>query len=171
MIVAMAGLPGSGKSFFAKRLASLKKAILLDKDTFRSNLFPEELIDFTDEQNDLCVEIMLKVAEYILRKNDRAVIIIDGRTFTKKARVDHLIKLVNAIGTELKFIECVCSDETARKRIAGDGIGHLAKNRNFDLYLKLKQDSDELRESKLILDTDTISIEDRLQKAVEYLDI
>ena len=40
VLIAMAGLPGCGKTALAQRLAERLKAVVLDKDTIRAALFP-----------------------------------------------------------------------------------------------------------------------------------
>ena len=65
MIVAMAGLPASGKSTVARLLATRLPAVLLDKDAVRGALFPSAEIDYSTAQDDLCVDVMLQVAGHL----------------------------------------------------------------------------------------------------------
>jgi archaellin len=71
--------------------------------------------------------------------------------------------------TALKIIECVCTDETARKRIQEDKDTHLAQNRNLDLYLRLKAGSDPIELPKLTLTTDRTDLEENIRAAEQYL--
>ena len=170
MIVAMVGFPGTGKSYLAKALAQHRSIIILDKDIVRSALFPGELTDFSAAQDDLCIDIILQVAKYHLDKDRQATIIIDGRPFSHQAQVDALCQKVGKLGTPLKFIECSCSDETARERIVAGRSSHLAKNRDFDLYLKHKREADPLLVEHLSIETDKLSLEESVAKALAYLD-
>ena len=81
MLVALAGLPGTGKSSFGRALADVLGAALLDKDVVRVALFGEE-VDYTHEQNDVCVRAMLETATNLLRGGRRRWVVLDGRTFT-----------------------------------------------------------------------------------------
>ena len=48
MIVALAGLPGSGKSFLAEEILRRNPGfVLFNKDTVRDVLFPKGLTDFS----------------------------------------------------------------------------------------------------------------------------
>lgn len=172
MIVALAGLPGSGKSYLARKLLQTNKDfILFDKDTVRQTLFPGVLTDFSAEQDDLCIRIILEAAKYLLAKNENAVIFIDGRTFSKKYHVQMIIDAAKSIKTGLKVIRCVCSDETAKKRIESQQDSHYARNRNFDLYMNLKQNAEPLEIPHLTLCTDEADkLDERVQAVLTYLE-
>ena len=59
MIIAMAGLSGTGKSTLARRLAGRLDGVVLDKDVVRAALFGAD-VDYTSEQNNLVVNIMFE---------------------------------------------------------------------------------------------------------------
>ena len=62
MIVLMAGLPGTGKSTLAQALASCFKGAVLSKDEIRHSLFAPGDIEYSTEQDDFVMEIMLQTA-------------------------------------------------------------------------------------------------------------
>src|SRR5689334_7010040 len=62
MIVMMAGLPGSGKSTVARAIAQRLPGTVLDKDVIRAALFDPARIEYSQEQDDFCQEIMLQTA-------------------------------------------------------------------------------------------------------------
>jgi len=169
MLVVMAGLPASGKSTIAVQLSARLGAVLLSKDKVRATLFPSELIEYSSSQDDFCIEIILQAAGYILERNPSSIIIIDGRTFSKRSQIQRIEAAAEHFRTKLKIIECVCTDETAQRRIAQDKGIHLAANRNFDLYLRLKADSDPIELPKLILNTDRADLEENVPAAERYL--
>ena len=169
MLVAMAGLPASGKSTVAVELSARLHAVLLSKDEIRAALFPSRLIEFSSRQDDFCIEIILQVARYILAKDPESIIIIDGRTFSKRAQIERIGAAANEFQTPLKIIECVCTDETARKRIEQDKGIHLAGNRDLELYLRLKSESDPIELPKLVLETDGVDLEENVREADWYI--
>ncbi|PYX91111.1 MAG: hypothetical protein DMG67_11125 [Acidobacteria bacterium] len=78
--VVMAGLPGSGKSTLAKLLSVELHGVVLDKDVIRAGLFPEGCIEYSREQDDFCLEILLQIAAYLMKKSSPpAFLFIDGR--------------------------------------------------------------------------------------------
>lgn len=169
MLVVMAGLPASGKSTIAVQLSARLGAVLLSKDKVRATLFPPELIEYTSSQDDFCIEIILQVAGYILERDPRSIIILDGRTFSKRTQIQRIEAAAQHFRTRLKIIECVCTDETAQKRIEQDKGTHLAGNRDVDLYLRLKVGSDPIELPKLILKTDRADLEENVRAAERYL--
>ena len=67
--------------------------------------------------------------------------------------VDRATGYASALGQPWRIIECMCSDETARKRLEGD-VSHPAKNRDFNLYLAVKARFEEITLPKTVIDTD-----------------
>ena len=169
MLVIMAGLPASGKSTIAGELSARLGAVLLSKDTVRATLFPPNLIEYSSRQDDFCMEIILQVVGYILEKDPGTTIIIDGRTFSKRAQIQRIVVAAEQYCTALRVIECVCADQTARKRLTENQGRHLAGNRSFDLYLRLKAESDPIILPKLVLETDREDPAENVLVAERYL--
>lgn len=156
MLIVMAGLPGTGKSTLARRLAAATGAVVLDKDAVRAALFPPPLIEYSTHQDDLCVALMLQVAGYLHETHPGMPVILDGRTFALRYQRDDVTTYAAAHEMPVRLIECVCSDETARRRLENDLAHgeHPAHNRTFDLYLDLKKRFEPIDEPKLVVDTD-----------------
>jgi adenylylsulfate kinase len=153
MLILMAGLPGTGKSTLSQALAVELGGTVLDKDQIRAVLFPNSDIEYSTEQDDFCMGIMLKVAGYIFRKDPSRLIFLDGRTFSQRYQLDRATGFAEAITQPWRIIECVCSEESARARLANDP-GHVAANRDFSLYLEVKKRFEEITLPKIVVDTD-----------------
>lgn len=166
----MAGLPASGKSALAVALQLKLNAVLLDKDTVRNFLFAER-VDYSNRQNDLCINIIYDVADYLLTSVSPPVVILDGRTYSRRYQINALTAVAKRTQSRLCIIECVCSETTARERLEKDQGVHLAKDRNFQMYLKSKSAAEAINEPKLVLDTDERSVEDCLQQALRFFQI
>lgn len=171
MIVALVGLPGSGKSYFAKWFSERNSSfIVLDKDVVRSTLFPGKMTDYSAEQDDFCIDVILRSAHYILSRHNDYHVIIDGRTFTKKYQIEQVRKAASEMHVPCCFVEFICNDDTIRKRIEEQRSEHYAKNRNFGLYLDLKRHAEPLEVPHLTLYSDgTQSLEERAEKFLEYI--
>src|SRR6266571_2230861 len=153
MLILMAGLPGSGKSTLSRALVAKLDGTVLDKDEVRAALFPPADIEYSTEQDDFCMGIMLKVAGYIFRKEPSRRVFLDGRTFSRRYQLDRATGFAAAIGQPWRILECVCSEQAARQRIESDAQ-HVAANRDFELYLKVKARFEEIRLPKTVINTD-----------------
>ena len=157
MLIAMAGLPGTGKSTLAHHLADACAGIVLNKDSIRAALFPIAQIEYSTRQDDFCMSMLFQVASYMLRNDPSLYVILDGRTFSRKYQVAALDQLAEELKTPVKIIECTCSDATVQKRLADKvtmGAKHLAGNRDYQLYLTIKARFEPIREPKLVVNTD-----------------
>jgi len=153
MLVLMAGLPATGKTTISRTLAARFRGTVLNKDETRAALFPPSDIEYSTEQDEFCMRVMLKVAGYIFRKDPSRRIFLDGRTFSRTYQLDRATGYARAIGQPWRILECVCSDETARRRLASDSP-HPARNRDFYLYLEIKARFEEIALPKTVIDTD-----------------
>jgi predicted kinase len=157
MLVAMAGLPGTGKSTLAQNLAGACSGVVLNKDLIRAALFPMALIEYSTRQDDFCMSILFHVAAYMLQNDPSLYVILDGRTFSRTYQVEALDQFAEKLKEPLKIIECICSDETVQKRLEEKvtvGAKHLAGNRDYQLYLTMKARFEPIREPKLLVNTD-----------------
>ena len=165
VLIAMAGLPGTGKSTLASRLAAELGGVMLCKDVVRAELFAA--VDYSREQDNAAVAAMYAKARDIVGRP----VIIDGRTFSKAYQVRDLFAAAEVMGESPRIIECVCSDEVVRERIERDRKSdtHPAGNRDFELYLKVKSHAEPLTVPRLVLDTGTLSLDECVAKALAYL--
>jgi predicted kinase len=153
MLVLMAGLPGTGKSTLSRALAAELGGTVIDKDEIRAALFASADIEYSTEQDEFVMRIMLKTAGYLLRKDPGRRVFLDGRTFSQGYQLKRATGYAEAVGQPWRILECVCSEESARKRLEGEPA-HVAANRDFDLYLEVKARFEEITLPKTIIDTD-----------------
>jgi predicted kinase len=156
MIVLMAGLPGSGKSTLARELAARTAGRVLSKDEIRHALFLPDEIEYSTRQDDYCLQIMLDTAGYLLARNAARLILLDGRPFSRRYQIENVIAAAAGLQQPWRILECVCSEETARCRLAADtdtGV-HPAGNRDFQLYLDVKARFEAITHAKTVIDTE-----------------
>ncbi len=156
MIVLMAGLPGTGKSTLARALAERISGRVLSKDEIRHAIFLPAEIEYSSRQDDYCMQVMLRTAGYLLERDPRRVIFLDGRPFSRRYQIENVIAAADSLQQAWKILECVCSEETARRRLAADldGGAHVAGNRDFQLYLEVKLRFEAIRFPKTVIDTE-----------------
>jgi predicted kinase len=154
MIVLMAGLPGTGKSTLALALAARTFGVVFDKDQIRSALFSSADIEYSSQQDDLCIDVALQAAAYLLRKHPSHFVFLDGRPFSKTVQIEQVLQAAKQMKQPWRILECVCLEETARQRIAAQAGEHPAENRDYDLYLRLKRSWQEITLPKAEINTE-----------------
>lgn len=153
MIIIMAGLPGTGKSTLSRALAAHCNGVVLNKDAIRAALFAPAYVEYSAEQDDFCQLRMLDTAAYLLERRPGLRIFLDGRTFSRAYQIQNAIAAANRLHTPWRIIECVCSEDTARRRIEASRDSHPARNRTYELYRKLQSEFEPIPQPKLVIDT------------------
>lgn len=154
MIVLMAGLPATGKSTLCGELAALTAGVVLNKDEIRAALFSLDDIEYSTEQDDFCMEVMLETAGYLLKKNPQRFLFLDGRPFSRRYQIDQVIALAVELNQPWRILECVCSDETSKQRLEQQAGVHPAGNRDYELYSRVKVGFEEITLAKAVINTD-----------------
>lgn len=156
MLIVMAGLPGTGKSTIARELALRLGGTVLDKDAIRAALFAPADIEYSTAQDDFVMGVVMRVAQYLLKRDSGRQILIDGRPFSQRYQLEEVIDLAEQAKARWRVFECICSEETVRQRLAQDteAGNHPAANRRFEMYLKTKAGFEPITFPKIVLNTD-----------------
>ena len=151
----MAGLPGTGKTTLARELVRETAGALISKDAIRAALFAPEDIEYSTPQDDFVMQVMLDTTRFLLLKNPQRPIFLDGRTFSRRYQIDRVLAFARELAQPWKIIECICSDESARRRLDLEpDLTHPARNRSYAMYHEVKAAFEPITDSKTTISTD-----------------
>jgi predicted kinase len=157
VLVIVAGLPGTGKSAVCRAVAGqIPGAFVMDKDRVREALFGPNLVEYTAEQDDFCIRVMLMTARYLWAKDAGRVVFLDGRTFSCRYQLQEAMGFAEAWGQAHKIVECVCSRATAHERIEADlrKGQHPARNRTPEMHDSVAAAFEPIPAPKVVVNTE-----------------
>jgi len=160
MVIIVFGLPGSGKSFLAKRLADEIGAVHLSTDVVRNEMSP--IKDYSLLGRKRVYDLMLNKAKDKI--NVGADVVLDGTFYLESLR--ELIKENLKKNTEIHYIEIVASEELIKKRTEETREDSDA---DFQVYMALKQAFEPMKEPHLRLISTDSNISQLMNEAMEYI--
>ena len=168
MIILMAGLPGTGKSTLARELARRTNGRVISKDDVRHAIFLPDEIEYSTRQDDFCQQLMTETAGYLLSRDPVKKIFLDGRPFSRRYQIENVLTTAASLHQPWRILECVCSEDSARRRLESDRNLHVAGNRDYQLYLEVKARYEQIVHPKTVVDTDQ-AFEDCIEQALAAL--
>jgi len=166
MLVVFRGLPGTGKSFLARKLLQRRPGFLvLSRDRLRATVVPRPT--FGPEEKGLVDDMIVLMAGFLLAR-DRDVV-IDGMALSSAKRLQEFAQAARAHGAPFRIVECVCAEKTALSRIGSDRGAHPAGDRGGKLYFEVKARFEPSAEPVLRVDTDG-ETEANVRAILAYLD-
>ncbi len=161
MLIIVFGLPGSGKSFFAARLAEKINAVYISSDRLRLTMFPVR--NYSAEEKELVYhEMLTRAKEYISGKSN---VVLDATFYLASLRkkvVDEFSKIASVFFIEVTASETVISNRLSKPRVDSEA--------NYVVYQQIKARWEPLEEDHLVLESADDNIDDMLEKAIHYLD-
>ena len=160
MIVIVFGLPGSGKSYFASRLAELIGAAYISSDRVRKVLFSTRTYSANEK---------LSVYNAMLKKMKQRIVNIENvvldATFYRDNIREKFTEEAKGIGP-IFFIEVKAPASLIKERLQKRREDSEA---DFEVYTKIKMAWEPLMEDHLILQSRDYNIQDMLEKTADYL--
>ncbi len=161
MLIIICGLPGSGKSFFARRLSMALDAHLVSSDTVRKAIEAKGRYVFDDE---------LDVYEEMATEAGRAVrdgkdVVVEA-TFYRKEMRDMFSMLARLLHQKEVFIRIVSQEDLIREHLSRPRPDSQA---NFSIYKQLKGQYQDLEGDHLVIESKADNIESMVRKGTDYI--
>ena len=161
MVIIVFGLPGSGKSYFASRLAQQLGALYVNSDQVRLQLIADR--NYSETEKLQVYDMMLSaMAIAISQQKD---IVLDA-TFYKQSIRTMFEERAAILQESILIIEVTAEEEIIRERVSKPREFSEA---DFDVYLKLKTIAEPLEQDHLVLHSTNHNIDEMLQDATKYI--
>ena len=161
MLILVCGLPGTGKTTLAERIAKEHNAIHLNTDIIRRKYLKERT--YSEEEKKMIYDKLFSETEESLKESK--TVVLDGTFYKKELR-----KKATDIAKEYTIIECVLDEEILKKRLGKRAMCNVASEANYDVYLKVKEQFEPIEEKHLVIDT-SLPEEEQMKKVKEWMNI
>lgn len=160
LVVAVFGLPGSGKSFFAVRFSNLIQAVYVSSDQLRKKMFENRT--YKEEEKLLVYRKILLLVHHLLSQDKNVVL---DATFYKSEIRTYFQKEITG-KAKLLFIEVRADEELIRERLKRK---RQESEADYKVYQKIKKAWEPMEEDHLVLQSGKGNLSDMLQLAMTYV--
>ena len=161
MIIIIFGLPGSGKSYFASRLAKKLKAKYVSSDVIRNQLF--NVKDYTLDEKKKVYSEMIREMEKAIQQN---VNIILDATFYKKSIRNMMSEAAKKYGFSILFIEVRADEKIIKERL---NRKRQYSDADYSVYLHIKEVFEPMEKEHLVLQSTQENINKMMDIAFKYI--
>lgn len=159
MIIIVFGLPGSGKTYFASRLADAISAEYVNSDVERNKMLAVKT--YSNEEKQAVYDHMLRLMKQAIMDNRDLVL---DATFYKESIREKFLN--EASGSEVVFIEVFASEEITRHRLSKKRDDSDA---DYNVYKKINSEWEPLQTGHLILESTNNNIDTMIATAADYI--
>lgn len=160
-LILVTGLPGSGKTTFARALADRLGARHYNTDIIRHELGMLGQYDLEDKKR-IYDQLLASTADSL---RSGKVVIVDA-TFYRDELRQPFLELAAGEGVPVKWIYLEAKEKVIRERMQTERAYSEA---DFDVYLKIRNQYEPLRSVYLHVPTDFLPLEALLQETMAYL--
>jgi predicted kinase len=146
MIVMVCGLPGVGKTTFAKKLAPLINATILSTDKIRKELISSPT--YEKDERRLVYDIMILLAKYL---HDSGTNCILDATFNREESRIEVKKKLGIQDKDSFVIECVCPENIIISRLKERKNDY--SDAGVEVYQKMKKIYESVKVKHIKIDT------------------
>jgi predicted kinase len=114
VVVALIGIPGSGKNAVAQAMAAHLRLRRVNRDLIRAAMFPQCSYSFAEKRAAFRALLLTLEINCLLGESS----VVDGMTFSRRRDLERVDKAIRSYGFLPIPVFLDCSLDTARKRIA-----------------------------------------------------
>lgn len=144
-LIIICGLPGTGKTTLAKKIAAKIGGVLLRTDVVRKELATQK---YTKKERQGVYKEMFNRAKKLLKKDQNVIL---EATFAERKYRQEAKKIARNLKAGLKIVEVVCPQSLVKERMVkrtGD-----ESQAEFKHYLMYKKFFEPIKEKHIVIDT------------------
>lgn len=150
--VVVSGLPGTGKSYFCRRLAERIPVIILESDVMRKALFPSPT--YTATESARLFQAIHHLIEHLLKKG--VSLVLDATNLSERNR-EYLYHIAYQINARLVMVRVEAPPEVVQERLRNraDGTGSEEDQSEADwaVFQRMKTSVQQIRRHHFAVDT------------------
>ncbi len=165
--IIVSGLPGTGKSFFCRKLAARFPCCIVESDAMRKTLFPSP--EYSAAENNRLFSACHKLIESLL--NEGTPVIFDATNLSERHR-ERLYNIADRTGARLILVRVVAPPSIAYERLQGRKGHHDPEDKSdadWTVYKRMRRSEDKIWRNHFVVDTsrDITPALDRIVKILE----
>jgi predicted kinase len=163
-LILVCGLPGSGKSFFAKKLSAELHAVCYNSDILRKELFPLKRT-YSEEEKKLVYTTLLSFVEKELK--EKHTVVIDATFYQNTLRIP-FYKLAEQMNCPLSVIYLYADEKVVQERTS---VTREDSEADYNVYLRLKNLFEPIDRPFISLTSERDNIHELIQSALIQLHV
>jgi predicted kinase len=149
--IIVSGLPGTGKSYFCRRLAERLPFLVLESDSLRKSLFPSPTYSASESSH------LFRVINYLIEELLRRGIslILDATNLSERHR-ERLYSIAERLNVRLLLVRVEAPPALVRERLMGRAEGRETEDKSdadWTVYQKMKPTVQKIRRNHYVVDT------------------
>jgi predicted kinase len=163
-LVAVSGLPGTGKSYFSTRLAERLPFVILESDALRKILFPRPT--YSAEESTRLFRVVHCLIERLLKRG--IPVILDATNLSERHR-EYLYSIAEHLGVKLILVRVEAPPELVAGRLhQRQEIRESKSDADWMVYQRMKSSVEEIQRRHYAVDTsrDITPVLDKIVKEV-----
>lgn len=161
MIIIVAGVPGSGKSYFAEKLAAKLGAAYVNSDGIRKEMNALGKYSLRDKM--VVYEKMAGLTKEILK--EQPTVVVDA-TFYHDSMRELFYRVARDCSSGICWILVTASEALVRTRLGKPRVNSEA---DFGVYQKIRDQFEEMTMPHLTMESKNDNIKSMLTKAIAYI--
>ncbi len=165
-LVAVSGLPGTGKSYFCNKLAERSPFVILESDALRKVIFPSP--SYSPEESSRLFQVIQSLIEILLKKG--ISLILDATNLSERHR-EYLYSIAYHLDAKLVLVRVEAPPQVVYERLETrrENPGSTS-DANWEIYQRMKSSVEKIHRKHYVVDTsqDITPVIDKIVKEVRH---